>query len=93
MCTASPVSAAPLHASPGALPLTTYWPIPHAPSSCWDLQDCSVIISPISDTTCAEPGSSTYNYELLKIYGYYAKDGSGYSIKTMLPTVNTGYST
>ena len=46
-------------------------------------------ISPIGDPACAEPGSEVYNYEEQKIYGYYAAVGS---IRSLLPTEGTGYS-
>jgi len=46
-----------------------------------------VVISPIADPACAEPGSGTYNYEDQKIYGYYV---DATTIKTLLPTDFTG---
>lgn len=48
------------------------------------LQDCSVDITPMSDTTCAEPGATGYSYDDLAISGYYA---SKTAITTLLPSV------
>ena len=53
------------------------------------MQDCSVEIAPITDPACAEPGASGYNYEDLKIQGFYA---STTAIRTMLPATASGYS-
>jgi hypothetical protein len=47
------------------------------------LQDCSVEILPITDTSCAEPGSDVYSYNGLAIQGAY--DGKG-KIRTLLPS-------
>ena len=51
------------------------------------LQDCSVIITPIFDELCSEPGSTAYNYNDLAIQGAYIDSTN---IRTMLPTASTG---
>ncbi|KPF41078.1 hypothetical protein [Rhizobium sp. AAP43] len=49
--------------------------------------DCSVIITPIFDELCSEPGSTAYNYNDLAIQGAYIDSTN---IRTMLPTASTG---
>lgn len=50
------------------------------------LQDCSVEILPITDTNCAEPGTTAYSYNGLAIQGFY--DGMA-KIRTLLPSGNS----
>ncbi len=46
-------------------------------------------ITPIGQEDCSEPGSTAYNYDRLKIAGYYASTSQ---IATLMPTVASGYS-
>lgn len=48
--------------------------------------DCSVEILPITDTNCAEPGTTAYSYNGLAIQGFY--DGMA-KIRTLLPSGNS----
>lgn len=48
----------------------------------WPLQDCSIVISPITAPECSEPGSTDYDYAKLQLLAYYQTTTK---IRSLLP--------